>query len=184
MLVNDAGVPPATQEFLEDQANASETLHVFGGTAVIPDSTVDAAKAAAAADEITAEINPSAADLDGRDTVVVAFSEPVNAGEAEDEKSYTLNNSAADLADASYSNLTNSVELEFNDVLTPGDVIAIASDAIQAEDGSPRFVQPTSFTVVADTTAPTLTSRRRQPDEISFWSARIRHLAAGGRCER
>jgi putative cell wall-binding protein len=164
VLTRTDELPTETEEFLAAQALETEVLHVFGGTPTITEATVDAALAATTAEQITATIS---ADPSQREVTVV-FSEDVDPTDATTRQNCLFNNNLLSnlcfsLAFGS-SIVDNQVELTATltvsatplHELEANDTIRIPADAIEAADGSGRFVQPVTFTVPTGTTGPVL----------------------------
>ncbi len=154
LLVATDGVPAETLAYLEalPTRNSSggftdASFTAIGGTAVVPDSVMDAVVAAAISSEpITATISATA----GSSTATIAFSTGVQEAGATTEAYYRVNGQPLISGDtATLSGRTVTVTLSGGDRFVAGDVITMAGGKITGIGGDNRKAQSASYTVPA-----------------------------------
>jgi putative cell wall-binding protein len=154
-----ASIPAETNTFLTTNKASISTIAALGGTAVISDADITAAKAAATTATPTATITAS----QGLNSFTVTFSEGVTSATAGLLSSYTRNNAAISGAGAgvvtsptgSTTGVTSAtVTLPTGVSLAAGDTVT-ATTAIKTADG--RSIAATSVTVASDVAKPSAT---------------------------
>lgn len=154
-----ASIPAPTNTFLTTNKAAISTIAALGGTAVISDADIAAAKTAATTATPTATISAS----QGLNSFTVTFSEGVTSATAGALTSYTRNNAAISGAGAGVVTLPTGatttvtsaiVTLPSGVVLAAGDTVT-ATTAIKTADG--RSIAATSVTVASDVAKPSAT---------------------------
>ncbi len=158
LLVATDGVPAETLAYLEalPTRNSSggftdASFTAIGGTAVVPDSVMDAVVAAAISSEpITATISATA----GSSTATIAFSSRVQdkseEGGATNKAYYTINGQPLISGDGlTLSARDVKIRLDGSDKFVAGDVITMAGGKITGIGGDNRKAQSASYTVPA-----------------------------------
>ena len=156
--VNGPNMPAETAAWITGKAGTINALTVIGGTSAVSADMVDAAIVAAggSVDAVTAAI----AAVEGRTTFTLTFSEAVNTTVTGNPVVVIKGATAASVATTLTWNTAKTVATATlaSGALAAGDSITLLSNAshnIATSDG--RKVTGASFSVAADTTAPTAT---------------------------
>lgn len=148
-------LPAAVSTWVTANQSTLTTIRAIGGTEAIPADVVTEVKTGATQAPLTATI----AGLDGATTATVTFSSAVATG-ATTTTNYTVRSAAGAAKTVSGVTLNSAgtvATLTIGTALAPGDVISVVGASIQSAATSGLYVAATSFTVVADATAPTVT---------------------------
>ena len=154
-------LPAAVSTWATANQATLSTIRAIGGTSAVADETVTAVKASATVAPLTATI----AAADGATTATISLSGNLDAASvAATDFTVIAASGLAKTVTAAYSAATTTAPAKVvltitsaspNDVFKPGDVISIVAGSLSSAADATLTVAPTSFTVVADTTAPT-----------------------------
>lgn len=154
-------LPAAVSTWATANQATLSTIRAIGGTSAVADETVTAVKAAATVAPLTATI----AAADGATTATISLSANLDAASvAATDFTVIAASGLAKTFTAAYTAATTTAPAKVvltitsvapNDVFKPGDVISIVAGSLSSAADATLTVAPTSFTVVADPSAPT-----------------------------